>query len=131
MTTTVRPFLMFEGKCEAAVTTYVAAVPGGALISLERWGPDGPGPADQVRQAVFTVGGQTLMAMDSPARHAFSFTPSVSLFIEFATEAEQDRTWAVLAEGGEVLMELMDHGFSRRFGWLNDRFGVSWQMNLA
>jgi len=84
-----------------------------------------------VARAVFSVGGQTVMCTDSPVRHAFDFTPSVSLFVECGSEAELDRLSAALGEGGQVLMEPADYGFSRKFTWLNDRFGVSWQLNLA
>jgi predicted 3-demethylubiquinone-9 3-methyltransferase (glyoxalase superfamily) len=71
------------------------------------------------------------MCIDSPAQHAFSFTPSFSLFVECASEEELDRMFAALLEGGQALMPLGNYGFSRKFGWLNDRFGVSWQLNLA
>jgi predicted 3-demethylubiquinone-9 3-methyltransferase (glyoxalase superfamily) len=63
-------------------------------------------------------------------QHAFTFTPSLSLFVDCESEAELDRLFSALAEGGQILMPLEDHGFSTRFGWANDRFGVSWQLNL-
>ncbi|MNY59438.1 3-demethylubiquinone-9 3-methyltransferase [compost metagenome] len=50
--------------------------------------------------------------------------------MNLATEAELERIFARLAEGGEVLMPIDDYGFSARFGWLNDRFGLSWQLNV-
>lgn len=62
---------------------------------------------------------------------AFTFTPAVSLFVECADEAELDEAYAKLSEDGAVLMPLGNHGFSRKFGWVNDRFGVSWQLNLT
>ena len=54
----------------------------------------------------------------------------MSLFVDCQSDAEIERLAAALGEGGTVLMELADYGFSRRFTWLNDRFGVSWQLNL-
>lgn len=69
--------------------------------------------------------------MDSPVRHDFSFTPSVSIFMNFDDETAFEKAWNRLIQGGATLMPLDDYGFSRRFGWLNDRFGVSWQLNLA
>ena len=65
-----------------------------------------------------------------PPVHAFDFTPSLSLFVDCADEAELERLFASLSDGGVVLMPLGDHGFSAGFGWVNDRFGVSWQLNL-
>jgi predicted 3-demethylubiquinone-9 3-methyltransferase (glyoxalase superfamily) len=67
---------------------------------------------------------------DSFVSHGFSFTPSFSLFVDCESEAELERIFAALSDGGAVLMPLGDYGFSRRFGWTNDRFGVSWQVNL-
>jgi predicted 3-demethylubiquinone-9 3-methyltransferase (glyoxalase superfamily) len=62
--------------------------------------------------------------------HGFTFTPSLSLFVDCESEADLERIFAALSEGGGVLMPLGNYGFSRRFGWVNDRFGVSWQLNL-
>jgi len=70
------------------------------------------------------------MAFDSPAPHNFTFTPAISLFVTCETEEELGRLYAALLEDGEVAMPLGEYGFSRRFGWVVDRFGVSWQLNL-
>ena len=83
-----------------------------------------------MQQATFSLAGQVFRCFDSPPVHDFTFTPSFSIWVEATSEEEQDRLFAGLSEGGAVLMELGDHGFSRRFGWVNDRFGVSWQLNL-
>jgi predicted 3-demethylubiquinone-9 3-methyltransferase (glyoxalase superfamily) len=80
--------------------------------------------------AVFRLAGQQFMCSDSYEQHDFSFTPSVSFFVDCADEAELDRVYGALAEGGKALMPLGDYGFSKKFGWVNDRFGVSWQLNL-
>ena len=64
-------------------------------------------------------------------KHAFTFTPASSLFVECETEDGIGRIAAALGDGGAVLMPLGHYGFSRRFTWLNDRFGVSWQLNLS
>ncbi|WP_352958215.1 VOC family protein [Mesorhizobium sp. M0778] len=58
-------------------------------------------------------------------------TPSVSLYVDCSTEAELNGIVEALAKDGKFLMPLDNYGFSRRFAWLNDRFGVSWQINLA
>lgn len=69
------------------------------------------------------------MAIDSPAKHDFTFTPSISLFTECKEEAEFDRLFAAIGEGGKVVMPPNNYGFSARFAWCADRFGVSWQLN--
>lgn len=79
---------------------------------------------------MLVIAGQELMIIDSPPVHAFSFTPSISLFVDCADELEIERLFAGLAEGGKIHMPLDNYGFSLRFAWVDDRFGVSWQLNL-
>ena len=127
----VTPFLMFTGEAERAIELYTSLFDDARVVDLTRWGADGPGAEGTVQGATFTIAGQEFRCFDSPPVHDFTFTPSFSIWVETATEEEQERLFAGLSEGGAVLMELGDHGFSRRFGWVNDRFGVSWQLNLA
>jgi len=131
MTQKIKTFLMFEGRCEEAISFYVSLFPDAAVSSIRRYGPEGPGAEGSVKQATFTIQGQTFMAIDSPVRHGFTFTPAMSLFVDCTDEAEIDALFAKLSEGGQVLMPLAAYPFSRRFGWLSDRFGVSWQLSLA
>ncbi len=74
--------------------------------------------------------GQTVRCTDSFVKHAFAFTPAFSLFLDCGSIEQIEQLFAKLSEGGSVDMPLGSYGFSRRFGWLNDRFGVSWQLNL-
>ena len=131
MATTVRPFLMFEGRAEEAMNFYVSLIPGSEIKSIARYGPGQPGPEGSVMVATFTVAGQAVMCSDSFVKHGFTFTPSSSLFVECESEDEVRRLSSALAEGGAELMPLGNYGFSRQFAWVNDRFGVSWQLNLA
>jgi predicted 3-demethylubiquinone-9 3-methyltransferase (glyoxalase superfamily) len=130
MSQKIKTFLMFEGRCEEAINFYVALFGDAAVTDLHRYGPGEPGPEGSVKQATFAIAGQTFMAIDSPVKHAFTFTPAMSLFVDCADEAEIDRLFAELSEGGSVLMPLEAYPFSRKFGWLADKFGVSWQLNL-
>ena len=82
-------------------------------------------------KASFSVGGQTIHCTDSFVKHAFTFTPAFSLFVECGSEEEISRLYAALKAGGSDLMPLGEYGFSRKFAWINDRYGVSWQLNLA
>ena len=126
----VTPFLMFTGDAEQAMELYTSLIDDARVLTLTRHGADGPGVEGTVQQATFSLAGQVFRCFDSPPVHDFTFTPSLSLFVDFASEEELDRLFAGLSDGGAVLMPLGDYGFSRRFGWVNDRFGVSWQLNL-
>jgi predicted 3-demethylubiquinone-9 3-methyltransferase (glyoxalase superfamily) len=124
------PFLMFEGSAEEAMRFYVTLFPNSGVTGVELYVPGEPGPEGKVKRASFTVAGQELVCIDSSVHHAFSFTPSMSLFVECESEAELDTAYEQLSAGGSVLMEPGDYGFSSKFVWLNDRFGVSWQLIL-
>ncbi|HEX3808339.1 MAG TPA: VOC family protein [Rhizomicrobium sp.] len=131
MTKSVATFLMFTGKCEEAIIFYTSLISNSKIGNIERWGAGGPGKEGSVMRASFTLNGVDFMATDSPAVHAFDFTPSMSIFVECDNEAELDRVFAALGEGGKILMPPGNYGFSKKFGWCNDRFGVSWQTNLT
>lgn len=130
MPTTVTPFLMFTGQAEEAARWYVSLLPDSRIANLMHHGPDGPGEEGKVLQAEVVLAGQRVRFFDSAPVHDFTFTPSISLFVDCADEAELDRLAAALGEGGRELMPLGAYGFSQKYAWLNDRFGVSWQLNL-
>jgi predicted 3-demethylubiquinone-9 3-methyltransferase (glyoxalase superfamily) len=121
---------MFQGEAEAAMDLYVSLIPGSSIVEISRYGPGEPGAEGSVKTAVLSVGGQAVMCFDSPVKHGFTFTPSFSFFVDCDSEEEMSRIAPALAEGGGVLMEQADYGFSRQFTWVSDRFGVSWQLNL-
>jgi predicted 3-demethylubiquinone-9 3-methyltransferase (glyoxalase superfamily) len=127
----ITPFLMFEGDAEAAMNFYLSLFPGSSLQSITRYGAEGPGKPDTVATATFLLNGQAIMCIDSPVKHAFTFTPASSLFVECDNAAEVDHLFAALSEGGKVLMGLDRYPFASRFGWVNDRFGVSWQVRFS
>jgi len=126
----VQPFLMFTGEAEAAMRFYLEVFPLSEILEVKHYGPDQAGPEGTVFLARFRIAGQTMMCIDSPIRHDFTFTPALSMFVDCDSEVDHARIAAALAEGGTVLMPLGDYGFSRSFAWVNDRFGVSWQVNL-
>ena len=132
--TETTPFLMFcgphKGQAEEAITCYVSLLENSQMIAIDRYGANEPEPEGTVRLARFTLAGREYMAIDSALEHNFTFTPAFSIFVTFESEKELATFYTVLMEGGEALMPLGNYGFSRTFGWLNDRYGVSWQMNL-
>ena len=125
----IRPFLMFEGKAEEAMTFYVSVF-GGKIDDVTRYAAGQAGAEGSVMRASFTIGGQSVMCIDSPGKHDFTFTPSFSMFVDCDSLEELESFYGSLILGGDALMPLGEYGFSRRFGWLKDRFGISWQLNL-
>src|SRR5262245_6022135 len=130
MRPTITTFLMFEGKAEEAMSFYVSLFKNSNIIAISRYGPGEPGAEGSVKQARFSLNGRELMCIDSPVKHGFTFTPAMSLFVDCETEDQIDTLFARLSEGGKILMPLGQYPFSRKFAWLADRYGVSWQLNL-
>jgi len=126
----ITTFLMFTGEAETAMSFYVSLFPQSRILSIERYGPEGPGPEGTVKLADFELNGTRLMCIDSPAAHAFTFTPAMSLFVDVEDLTALQDAFGRLSEGGQVLMPPDAYGFSTRFAWVQDRFGVSWQLNL-
>ena len=89
--------------------------------------PPGPGSADKVMHASFRIGETTLMASDGRCEGKPSFQ-GFALSLTVPNEAEADRKFAALADGGQVQMPLAKTFFSPRFGMVADRFGVSWMI---
>jgi predicted 3-demethylubiquinone-9 3-methyltransferase (glyoxalase superfamily) len=127
----VVPFLMFEGQAEEAMNFYVTVFDDTEILSIVRYGPNEFGKEGSVMHATFSIKGQTIMCIDSSVKHAFTFTPAISLHIACDTEDEIDRYFGKLAEGGNVLMPLAAYPFSPKYAWVSDKFGVSWQLNTA
>jgi len=123
------PFLWFDGKAEEAMNFYTSIFKNSKTGRITRYGEAGPGPKGTVMSAIFQLEGQEFYALNGGPE--FTFTPAVSFFVNCDTQEEIDGLWENLSEGGTVLMPLNKYPFSEKFGWAIDRFGVSWQINLA
>jgi predicted 3-demethylubiquinone-9 3-methyltransferase (glyoxalase superfamily) len=106
------PFLWFDGRAEEAMSFYVSIFENSKVTSVSRAGPDGP-----VMSGTFQLEGQDFYALNGGPQ--YTFTPAISMFINCETQAEVDFLWEKLIEGG---------GRESQCGWLQDRFGVSWQV---
>ena len=126
----ITTFLMFSGAAEEAMTFYVSLFPRSRILSIIHYGAGEPGKEGTVKQAIFELNATRLICIDSPVQHPFTFTPAVSLFVDCDDQIEIDRLFERLVEGGQALMPPDSYGFSRRFAWVQDRYGVSWQLNL-
>ena len=124
------PFLMFEGCAEEAITFYTTTFKNSEVLNITRYGEHAAGTEGSVQQASFVLNGQKFMCIDSNVKHAFSFTPSFSLYVRCTSDAEIEELFSKLAEGGKVLMPLSHYFFSKKYAWVADKFGVAWQLNL-
>ena len=127
----IATFLTFQkGDAEQAMNFYTGLFENSKIIDVIRWGADGPGEEGTIMHATFNLNGQLYMCSDSPPVHAWDFTPAVSNFVAYEDEARIDHHFAEFSKNGKVLMPLGNYGFSKKFGWVVDQFGVSWQLNM-
>jgi predicted 3-demethylubiquinone-9 3-methyltransferase (glyoxalase superfamily) len=126
----VTTFLMFDGKAEEAMNYYVSIFDRAEILSIQRYGPNAAGEEGSVLHATFSLYGQIFMCIDSNMKHDFTFTPAMSLYVTCDTDEETSRIFEKLSQGGQVLMPLAAYPFSKKFGWLADKYGVSWQLSL-
>lgn len=123
-------FLMFSGKAEEAMKLYTSCFDRSEIVNIARYGANEAGKEGTVFLAKFSLHGQFFMCIDSNIEHAFTFTPAISLYVKCDTEDEIDRVFTKLSQDGKVLMPLTTYPFSEKFGWLEDQYGVSWQLTL-
>ncbi|MES2943449.1 MAG: VOC family protein [Pseudomonadota bacterium] len=131
----IQPYLFFEGRCEEALEFYKTAL--GAQVQMmmrysenpePQGGADCPSmPGDKIMHASFTVGSNVLMASDGMASGKTEFK-GISLSLSVTTEAEAEKVFAALGDGGQVQMPLTKTFYSPSFGMVADRFGVSWMV---
>lgn len=128
----ITPSLLFAGQAKEALTFYASLFPGSTIEFMQLYGTEFPGGLEgQVAFATASIAGHTIAAMDSTVAQPFDFTPAMSFFVEVPTEAELDSLFDALADRGQVLMPLDQYPFSAKYAWVQDRFGVSWQLSLA
>lgn len=116
-TPSIATFLWFERNAEGAAEFYTSLFPNSRVTKVTRWGDGGPTPEGSVMTVAFELAGQTFTALNGGPH--YKLTPAVSLAVSCETQEEIDRYWdALLADGGKPSM----------CGWLEDRFGLSWQV---
>jgi predicted 3-demethylubiquinone-9 3-methyltransferase (glyoxalase superfamily) len=113
----ITTYLWFNGNAEEAVAFYTSVFADSRVTNVVRWGDGGPGPKGAVMNIVFELAGQPFIALNGGPQ--FTFTPAISLFVSCESQAEVDELWTKLLAGG---------GTPNACGWLDDRYGVSWQV---
>ena len=131
----VQPYLNFDGRCDEALEFYKKAI-GAKVGMLMRFkdAPDqsmiSPGSENKVMHSSFQVGETTIMASDGRCTGKANFH-GIALSITANSEAEADKLFGGLVEGGQVNMPLSKTFFSPKFGMLSDKFGVGWMISVA
>ena len=115
----ITSFLWFNSEAEEAANLYVSLFPKSRITHVSRYGDSGPGPKGSAMAVGFELSGQRLTAINGGPH--FKLTEAFSLLVDCTEQADIDRLWTELGEGGS----------HSRCGWLKDRFGLSWQINYA
>ena len=126
----VTPFLMFEGRAEEAIDYYKTVFDDLKILEMNKYKEGEAGKEGSIQVAEISIGDQRVKMIDSYIKHGFTFTPSFSFFVECESENQLKSRVEKLAEGGKVMMPVGEYGFSKKFAWVSDKFGVSWQLNL-
>lgn len=116
----ITPFLWFEDQAEAAVNFYISVFRDSRIVNVTRYGAAGAEaagrPKGTVMTIVFQLEGEEFIALNGGP--AFAFSPAISFVVKCGTQEQVDRLWDKLSQGGEAL----------QCGWLQDKYGVSWQI---
>jgi PhnB protein len=134
----LQPYIFFDGRCEEALEFYKSVL-GAEVIQLMRFrdmpDPDQlgmipPASGNKVMHVSLRIGDTIMLASDGRCQGKPTFQ-GFALSLDVATEAEAERVFHALAEGGQVQMPLARAFFAMRFGMLSDRFGVNWMVHVA
>ena len=131
----ITTFLTFSGaqygKAEEAIRFYVSLFPDSKLEYLERHGEGEQVPVGELRRGAFTLSGQRFMATESQGEDQFAFTPAFSLYVACRSVEELTGLFTSLSKGGKVHMPLGPYPSSQLFAWFDDKYGISWQLELT
>lgn len=126
------------GKAEEAIHFYTSIFPNSEIKNIIKYqeGEPGGNPA-LIKHGVFTLNGVQYMVSESNFKHAWTFTPGVSLFVECNSENEIQTWFEILSSNGGQIMIPLDnydsdnYGLGKKFGWCEDKYGISWQLILS
>ncbi|CAM1374683.1 VOC family protein [Tenacibaculum xiamenense] len=127
------------GKAEEAIHFYTSIFPNSRIERITKYTDGEPGGTPElIKIGVFTLNGVKYMISENNYNHAWSVTPGVSIFIEsHSDEVIQELFDLLSSNGGQVMVPLDnyqdggDYGFGKKFGWCEDKYGISWQLNLS
>ncbi len=124
----MRPFITMQGQAKDALDFYQAVFPNFEMISLQHHSEP---HENLIMLAVFSVDEQEVMISDSFIAHEWEINPGISFFINLDQEEQLHELAEQLGTNGNFHMPPGDYGFSKLFAWVEDQFGVNWQLNIA
>jgi predicted 3-demethylubiquinone-9 3-methyltransferase (glyoxalase superfamily) len=135
-------FLAFQRDAEDAIKLYTSLFDDAEVLSVIRARAGEPGwDEGTLQHAVFTLAGLQFMCINMPppgarghdhaAWHEYEFSPAMAIYVQCRDSEELEQLYAALSDTGETIMPVGSYGFSEKFAWVNDRFGVSWRLNLS
>jgi predicted 3-demethylubiquinone-9 3-methyltransferase (glyoxalase superfamily) len=125
--------LWFDSQAEEAARFYISIFPNSKMGDIVKYGKEGfeihKRPEGSVMSVEFELSGEKFVAINGGP--LFTFNPSLSYFVVCETEEEADKTWNTLAKDGKVMMPYQKYDWSEKYGWLSDRYGLSWQISFG
>jgi predicted 3-demethylubiquinone-9 3-methyltransferase (glyoxalase superfamily) len=129
----IAPFLWFAYNAEEAMNFYISCFKNSQITSKSYYNEEAAKASGQAKDSLmaasFTLNDQEFMVLNGGP--VFEFNPSISLFVNCETEQETDELWNKFSDEGRVLMEYKTYPFSKKYGWIQDKFGLSWQLNFT
>jgi len=130
-TTQIQTFFTFQKfDSEEAMNLYISLFDNSKVVDIQRWEEGEMGKVGTIKKATFILNGKTFACSDSPITHEWNITPGVSNFVECRDLDELTRLFQALSKDGKVYMPMGNYGFSQQFAFVEDKFGVSWQLNM-
>lgn len=120
------PFLTFEENAFEALEYYKHVFHQFEILQLVNYPK-----SNKIQQAIVQIGNMHIMMRDSDVPSKFSFTPSMAIYIECDDLNEIEILYRKLKKKGAIHIPLDDYNISKRYAWIQDQFGVSWQLNLT
>ena len=125
------------GKAHEAMLFYTSLFPNSEITSILKYSEGEPGGTPElIKYGTFTLNNTVYKVSESNYNHAWSFSPGVSIWVDCNAEDEIDTLFQALSADGGMVMIPLDHygeenyGFGKKFGWCQDKYGISWQLNL-
>lgn len=135
-------FLTFHGNAEEAMNFYTSVFENSEIVHVIRARAEDAGWTEGTLQyGIFKIAGQQVICMNTPPPgsrpyntapwHEFRFNPAITIYVERDSKEDFDKLYEALTESGEIYLPAQSYGFSPKFAWVNDRYGISWRINLS